>query len=186
MKHLKLFNIPRARLILLGVFALIISSMVSSCGTFGNMLTKGKRPSFIVNAPSDVVIKIDGKVVALESELFASTEYFNSKGSMNYYTAAVNIPYKKPVTLEISSSSMGKTAMLSLTPKRQGAIFWGNLIFFPIVGHIIDGVTDNNKILNPRYIDVTSALNNIPLKDWPSQGKLKRQEKAKAKATVAR
>ena len=154
----------------------------SSCGTIASALTKGKRPSFILNAPADVVIQQDGKVLELELELFTATEYIGTASSTNYYTAAVNLPYKKKTTLVFSSATLGKTATLELKPKNQAAIFWGNLIMAPIVGHIIDGVTKNNKILKPKYIDVASVLNNVPLKDWPSQGKLKRIEKRRIKS----
>lgn len=153
----------------------------SSCGTIAGAITKGKRPSFILNAPADVVVKKDGQVLDLELELFTATNYVGSTASTNYYTAAVKLPYKKKVTLEFSSKSLGKTVTLELKPKNQAAIFWGNVIIAPIVGHIIDAVTKNNKILKPKYIDVASVFNNIPVKDWPSQGKLKRMEKRRIK-----
>ncbi|MDQ6610518.1 MAG: hypothetical protein M3Y85_11935 [Bacteroidota bacterium] len=168
------------------VIASFILFAFCSCGTLSNALSKGKRPSFIVNAPKDVVIKMNGKVLDLESELFTSTVNIGATASKNYYTAAVNIPYKHPVTLEMSSASLGKTATVELKPKSQGAIFWANLIFFPIVGHIIDGATNNNKVLTPKYIDVTSVLNNVALKDWPSQAKLKKIEKEKATLNTSR
>ena len=192
MKHVNLLKSPSTKLFTLLGIAAFIAATFSSCGTISNAITGGKRPSFIVNAPKDVVLKLDGKELAIKSELFASTSGVTSTtttaqstltttSTRDFYTSAVNIPYKKPVTLEISSASSGKTASINLKPKRQSAIFWGNLIFCPIVGHIIDGVTHNNRVLSPRYIDVASVLNNVALKDWPSQGKLKRLEKSKAK-----
>ena len=164
--------------------AVLLVSGLSSCGTIADALTKGKRPSFILNAPADVVVKLDGKPLDIELELFASTNIANV--SNDFSTAAVNIPYKKATTLEVSSARLGKTGTVVLTPERSGPIFWGNLLFAPIVGHIIDGITDNNKVLSPRYIDVNSVLNNIPFKDWPSQAKLKRLEKSKAKKNTTR
>jgi hypothetical protein len=190
MKIFNFLNDSSSRLLTLSIVALIAVTF-SSCGTISNAVTGGKRPSFIVNAPKDVVLKLDGKELDIKSELFASTSgqissatsssKIQTIATRNFYTSAVNIPYKKPVTLEISSASTGKTATIKLKPKRQSAIFWCNLIFCPIVGHIIDGVTNNNKILTPRYIDVASVLDNVAIKDWPSQGKLKRLEKSKAK-----
>lgn len=180
MKNFNFLNSSTMRLLALSITAFIAITF-SSCGTVSNAITGGKRPSFIVNAPKDVVLKLNGQELPIEKELFASSSNIGATATRNFYTAAVNIPYKKPITLEISSPSSGKTATINLKPKRQSAIFWGNLIFFPLVGHIIDGVTNNNKVLTPRYIDVSSVLNNVAFKDWPSQGKLKRMEKSKAK-----
>ncbi|TKB96940.1 hypothetical protein [Pedobacter cryophilus] len=156
----------------------------SSCGTIGAALSKGERPSFIVNAPKDVVVKLDGKEIDISSEIFAAGGVGNVTNT--FYSSAVNVPFKKPITLEISSASTGKTAMVDLKPKNGSVYFWGNLIFAPIVGHVIDGVTDNNKELTPRYIDVASALNNVPFDQWPNQGKLKRIQKSKAKQNVTK
>lgn len=158
--------------------ALIGVTGLSSCGTVGSALSGGKRPSFLVNAPKDVVVKLNGEKLDISSELFATGGIGNVDKS--YYTAAVNIPFKNPVSIQVSSASEGKSSTLDLKPKGSTAIFFGNLIFAPIVGHLIDAVTKNNKILEPKYIDVASVLNNVPLKDWPSQGKLKRLSKKDA------
>jgi hypothetical protein len=153
----------------------------SSCGTIAGAISKGKRPAFILNAPSDIVIKKDGKVLDIELELFTSTESLGSTASTNYYTAAIKLPYKKSAVLEFSSVSLGKTATLEMKPRRYKGIFFLNLITFPIVGHIIDGVTHGNKVLGPQYIDVANVLNNVPVKDWQSQKKLKHMEKRRIK-----
>jgi len=150
---------------------------MSSCGSIAGAITKGKRPSFIVNSPKDVTITKDGKELDVALELFAVTEGYGQ--SLNFYTSAIKLPYKEAATLEITSGN--RTGTVDLKPKGNRAIFWGNLIFAPIVGHIIDGVTHNNKSLQPRYIDVESVLNHVPLKDWPNQKKLKRIEKRKIK-----
>lgn len=157
---------------------------LNSCGTLGNALSGGKRPSFLVNAPKDVVIKLNGEQQDISSEIFATGGIGNVDNT--YYAAAVNMPYKKPLSIQLSSASEGKTSTLDLKPKNSSTIFWGNLIFAPIVGHIIDGVSKNNKVLEPKYIDVTSALNNVPMKDWPSQGQLKRISKSKAKQNTTK
>lgn len=151
--------------------------VMSSCGSIAGALTKGKRPSFIVNSPKDVTITKDGKELDVALELFAVTEGYGQ--SLNFYTSAIKLPYKNAATLQITSGN--RTGTVDLKPKGNRAIFWVNLIFAPIVGHIIDGVTKNNKSLQPRYIDVESVLNHVPLKDWPSQKKLKRIEKRKIK-----
>ena len=172
--------------LLSSVIIIATALSLTSCGTIAGALTKGKRPAFILNAPSDIVIKKDGEVLDISLELFASKEFIGAKNvgdveSINYYTAAVKLPYKKATVLEFSSASLGKKATLEMKPKRWSGIFWGNLLFAPIVGHIVDGTTNNNKVLEPRYIDVASVLNNIPLENWESQSKLKRLEKRKIK-----
>jgi hypothetical protein len=53
-------------------------------------------------------------------------------------------------------------------------------------GAAVNGVTKNNKVLQPKYVDVNSVLNNVPMKDWPSQGQLKRISKSKAKQNTTK
>lgn len=163
------------------LFSLTVAGMVlvQSCGTIGGAITGGKRPSFIVNAPADAVVKLNGEVQNITSELHASNTV--GRGTVDYYTSAVKIPYKRSVTLDISSERLRKSGTVDLKPKGSGAIFFGNLLIFPIVGHIVDGVTKNNKTLRPKYIDAMSVLNDVPQKDWPSQSKLKADEKRKAR-----
>jgi hypothetical protein len=47
-----------------------------------------------------------------------------------------------------------------------GAIFFGNMFSFPVVGHIIDAVSKNGKTLKPRYIDVELSPEGKPVADW--------------------
>ncbi len=177
MKHLNL--IGKSSIKTFVVLSLGASSLLalSSCGSMFGAITHGKRPAYIVNSPQNVVVKQNGEVLDISSESFAATQGYGQ--STTYYTSAIKLPYKKPVTLEITSGN--RTGTIDLKPKGTRYIFWLDLITFPIVGHIIDGVTDNNKSLQPRYIDVESVLNHIPQKDWPSQKKLKRLEKRKIK-----
>ncbi|MEP6675622.1 MAG: hypothetical protein ABJA78_10715 [Ferruginibacter sp.] len=158
----------------------------SSCGTIFSAFQKGKRPAYLVDCPKDVVVKLDGKELPINLEVFASKEFIGSTASVNYYTSAIKLPYKKPIKLEFYSAAMGKTATLEMKPGRYKGIFFLNLITFPIVGHIVDAVTHNNKIQKPGYIDVMNVLNNVPMKDWPSQKKLKQMEKKKAKKNPVR
>lgn len=177
MKHLNLIGKSSLKtfiLLSLGASSLLA---LSSCGSIFGAITKGERPAYIVNSPQNVVVKQNGEALDISSELFASTGFNGT--TIDYYTAAIKLPYKKPVTLEFKSGN--RTGTIDMKPKGTRYIFWLNLITFPIVGHIIDGVTDNNKSLQPRYIDVESVLNHIPQKDWPSQKKLKRLEKRKIK-----
>lgn len=178
MKHFKLLTFND--ILSVGIMSLLLFAF-SSCGTIASSFSGGKRPSFIVNSPADVIIKLDGTPLDISRELFTSSVNIGATATTNFSTAAVNLPYKKAITLEISSPSSGRTGTIELKPKGSSAIFWGNLIFAPIVGHIIDGVTGNSKTLRPKYIDVTSVLNKVPFQDWPSQGQLKRREKDLAK-----
>lgn len=177
MKHLILSK--KAFLKLLVASSIVASSLLvfTSCGTIAGAITKGKRPSFLVNAPQNVAVKQDGKELDVALDLFAVTEGYGQ--SLNFYTSAIKLPYKNATTLEITSGNRSGT--VDLIPKGNRGIFWGNLIFAPIVGHIIDGVTHNSKSLQPRYIDVEGVLNHVAVKDWPRQKKLKRIEKRKIK-----
>lgn len=152
----------------------LIASM-TSCGSIAGLISKGKRPIHLMQAPKDLEVYVDGQKVEITSELFASTAIGNT--TVDYYTAGVKLPYKKKVTVELKQPSTGKSATFELKPKGSRAIFWGNLFIFPVVGHIFDAVTKNSKRLYPYYIDVESALDGKPFKEWRNKGKLKRNEK---------
>jgi hypothetical protein len=180
-KHDTLLKTSSLKFISLFSLAVCCVFVFSSCGTIAGAISKGKRPAFLLNAPSDIVIKKDGQVLDIALELFTSTESIGSTASTNFYTAGIKLPYKKAAVLEFSSASLGKTATFEMKPRRYKGIFFLNLITFPVVGHIIDGVTHGNKVLGPQYIDVANVLNNVPVKDWQSQKKLKRMEKRRIK-----
>ena len=168
----------RSSLKLLVAFSIVASGLVfSSCGSIFSAFSGGERPVYVVNAPKDLVVTQDGIEQDISLEVFASQEGYGV--STTFYTSAVKLPYKKDLTLKLSSG--GKSNTIDLESKRWKSIFWCNLFTFPIVGHIIDFSSRNNKVLKPRYIDVTSLLNNVPIKDWPSKKKLKKMEKKKIK-----
>ena len=155
-------------------FALILTALLfSSCGTIGGLVTKNKRPVFLMMAPNDLVVKVDGVTQDIESDVFATYALGNT--TITYYTSSVRLPYKEKVSVEISSG--GKSATFELKPKMFGAVFVGNMFSFPIVGHIVDAVTKNSKTLKPRYVDVERALEGKPVKDWRGKKKLKRIQK---------
>ncbi len=158
----------------IAAFTLILSALFfSSCGTIGSALSKHKRPVFLMMAPSDLVVKVDGVTQDIESDIFATYAVGNT--TVSYYTSSVRLPFKNKVSVEISSG--GKSATFELKPKMFGAVFVGNMFSFPIVGHIVDAVTKNGKTLKPRYIDVERALEGKPVKDWRGKKKLKRIQK---------
>ncbi len=162
-------------------------ALLSSCGTIAGALTKGVRPVFLIDAPEDLVVSFDGKSKDITLEVFASTSnsYHSNLSNtttttnVNYLTSAVKLPYKNKGALQLNSA--GASTNVELKPKGQRAIWWGNFLFFPITGHILDAVTDNNKTLFPRYIDVPAAMAGKPVKEWRSQGKMKRMEKKSIK-----
>ncbi|MDY0344490.1 MAG: hypothetical protein RBR28_13015 [Lentimicrobium sp.] len=177
MKHMNQIKKSSLKTFVLLSLAASCLLALSSCGSIAGAITQGKRPAYIVNSPQDVSITQNGEALDISSELFASTGFDGT--TIDYYTAAIKLPYKKPLTLEFKSGN--RTGTIDLKPKGTRYVFWGNLIFFPIVGHIIDAVTHNSKSLQPRYIDVESVLNHVPQKEWASQKKLKRLEKRKIK-----
>ena len=154
------------------VLGSLSSFILSSCGTvlsvFGN-----KSEVSLLQAPNDLKTKIDGKDVEMESIYVAG----RGIGSVttSYYSSGVKFDNKKiDHTLELYSNSSDKRVTLEMKAKRNPNVFWINLIFAPIVGHIIDGVTKNNRWTAPRYVDVEYALAGKEQKDWRSKSKLKR------------
>lgn len=154
-------------------FLMMAVVFMSSCGTISGLVTKGKRPVFLMMAPSDIRVTVNGESQDITKDAFATTE------SATYYVSSVRLPYKENLTMVISSG--GKSASIDLKSKTFGAVFVGNFFSFPIVGHILDGVTKNSKTLKPRYIDCERALEGKPMSEWRSQGKLKRMGKRAAK-----
>lgn len=147
--------------------------LLSSCGTISGLVTKGKRPVFLMMAPSDIRVEVNGERQDITKDAFASSEY------ATYYVSSVRLPYKEDLTMVISSG--GRSASIDLKSKTFGAVFVGNFFSFPLVGHILDGVTKNSKTLKPRYIDCERALEGKPISEWRSQGKLKRMGKRSAR-----
>ncbi len=161
---------------------LSLAGTLASCGTITGAISK-KRPVSLMLAPSDIEVKANGEPVEVTSEVFdirsGDDLTLNLSTTTSYATKGVRLPYKKPVTLELYSPSAGKRATIELKSRASGLFFWGNLFSFPILGHIVDGVTKNNHLLKPRYIDVDAALAGKPIKEWRSQSKLKRLQKRK-------
>lgn len=168
------------------VSILILATLfsITSCGTIAGAITKGKRPVYLIDAPKDLTVKVNGQEQDISSELFASHSDIGASRTVDFYTAAVNLPYKKKMNMQLSTS--GGAGSVDLKPKSQSAIFWANLIFAPIVGHIIDAVTKNNKTLGPRYIDVPAVLAGKPKSDWRSKSQLKKYAKKKGRQNMTK
>jgi hypothetical protein len=150
----------------------VAAATISSCGSISSLVSK-KRTVHLMQAPSDLEVIVNGEKQNVTSEVFASYE------NTTWYTSAVKLPFKKPVTMELRSGS--KNATFELKPKGSRAIFWGNVFSFPVIGHIFDAVTKNSKRLYPYYIDVEYALQGKPIAEWRGKGKLKRMEKRGAR-----
>lgn len=143
---------------------------LSSCGSVISLFEKGQgRPVRLMQAPGDLEVYVAGEKKVVTSEVFASYD------NITRYTAGVKLPYKKDLTIELRSQ--GKSVMVDMKAKGARPYFWLNLFFCPIVGHIIDKSTKNNKMLFPNYVDVEYALQGKPQKEWRGKGKLKRMEK---------
>ncbi|HEX6914325.1 MAG TPA: hypothetical protein VF145_03745 [Chitinophagaceae bacterium] len=160
---------------------LALAACFTSCGTLSSSLTGGKRPVFMMDAPADLQVKVNGETVELKKQYFASNESSGSgvKVTTNYFTSAARITHKKPVEIELYSASLNKTAKFTLRPKSSGLFFWGNLFTFPVGGHIIDAATKGNKLMKPRYIDVSAALDGKPISEWRGKNALTKKEKKK-------
>jgi hypothetical protein len=160
------------------ILLVVVSTLfLNSCGTILGAITHQKRPVWFYLAPNDLEVKANDKPVNITMSAYKTnkTNIGNTATlQTSYYTQTVKLPYKEHITLQISSASQGKKATIELKPKRSGGIFFLNIITFPIVGHIIDGITKNNRVLSPRDIDVPMALDGKSPKQWRKSGKLKR------------
>lgn len=143
------------------------------CGSIASVFQK-ERTVHLMQSPQNLEVKVNGESKRITSEAFAVNS-FMSDYTTTYYTAGVKLPYKKAATMELTSGD--KKAVIDLTPKRWSVIFWGNMFSFPITGHIFDGITDNNKVLKPNFIDVEYALEGKPVSEWRGKSKLKSMEK---------
>ncbi len=145
---------------------------MSSCGTIAGLVTKKKRPLFLMMSPTDLKVEVNGERQVITSDVFASNS------ACTYYASSVRLPYKEDLTMVISSG--GRSASIDLKSKGFGTIFVGYIFSFPAVGHILDVTTKNNRTLKPRYNDCERALEGKIVREWRSQGKLKRMGKKSA------
>jgi hypothetical protein len=54
---------------------------------------------FLMMAPKDLVVKVDGVTQEIESDIFATYALGNS--TIDYYTSSVRLSFKKRVSVEI-------------------------------------------------------------------------------------
>lgn len=161
------------------VTALCAMLLMNSCGTIVNALNKGNSTVSLLQAPSDLEVKLNGKKIKITSEVFAATA--TSTTTTQYYTAAIKLPNKERATVELYSPSEGKRSTVNLRPTTSGTIIVADLFVGFGVGLVLDLVTGNHKKLSPRLIDVRNSLDN---KKWIKHGKLKRIEKRSIKRKV--
>lgn len=135
----------------------------------------------MMDAPADLEVKVNGEPVELKKQYYSSNESSGSgvKVTTNYFTSAARISHKQSADIQLYSPSQNKTANFTLKPKSSGLFFWANLFTFPVGGHIIDAVTKGNKLMKPRYVDVSAALDGKPVSEWRGKNKLTRKEKKK-------
>ena len=152
-------------------FLLTASATMSSCATIFSAFGKKTEVS-LLQTPGDLQTKIEGTQVEMQSVYVANRGI--GDGAISYYTSGIEFPDKrKNYSLELYSPSTGQRAIVDMKSKKYKGYFWLNLITFPIVGHIIDGATKNNRRTEPRYVDVEYALAGKPQKEWRSKSKLK-------------
>jgi hypothetical protein len=156
--------------------ALCCSVLLSSCwGTFINVLSHGKSTVTLLQTPSDIEVRSNGKKLDINKEVFTGGT------NVSYYASAVKLPSKHRTTIELYSPSLNKKATVNLRPRASRNIIWLDILTTFGTSLIVDGPTGNLKMLTPRLIDVESALAGKPQNEWKSQGKLKRMAKRQAK-----
>ncbi len=136
----------------------------SNCGTIANALSKEDkdlRPVYLMNCPSGASVSFEGKNYEITNEDYIKYKVVTyDKINM----PAVKLPFKKGGKLTITAG--GKSATLDMKAGLWGASTCGNCIIFFGVGHAIDYVTKNDRVLKPRIIDVEAFLKGDPKSMW--------------------
>ena len=163
--------------LLTGIIGLFTVVGLSGCfGTLLSAVTHGKSTVSLMGAPKDIqVTDKQGNKLPVTSEIFTG-----SANGSSYYTSAVKLRAKQRTSIELYSPSMNKRATVDLKPRASKNIVWLDILLGFGSGLIVDIPTGNLKMLTPRLIDVQSALEGKPRKQWLSQGKLKRMAKRRA------
>lgn len=161
----------------------LLTILLNSCcfGTLNSALTHGKSYVSLMQAPKDLEVSCQGKKLEITSEVFAASSNIGSSVTTTYYTSTVKLPAKHKTTIELYSPSQNKRATVELKPKASKNLIFLDIIFGAGSGLLIDIPTGNLKMLQPRLLDVNSALEGKPRNQWLSHGKLKRMGKRQAK-----
>lgn len=150
---------------IISVFAaVVILFTIQGCGTISSSISdwpKGTRPVYLHNCPSDAVVTCNGVNIPI-----GVAEWIRWKDITKVIMPAVYLPYKVNADIVISSASMGKSDSLHLKCKLWGFSTTVNCCTFPVMSHIIDYATKNDRVLKPRVIDVTAFLNGKPKSEW--------------------
>lgn len=144
--------------------SVVILFTVQSCGTISSSISdwpKGMRPVYLHNCPNDAVVKCNGINIPIEE-----SEYVRWKDVTKIKMPTIFLPYKLDTSITISSASLGKSETISLKSKLWGFSTTINCCTFPIMSHIIDYATKNDRVLKPRVIDVTAFLNGKSKSEW--------------------
>ena len=166
------------KLLVISIAIFTVMALNGCCfGTLNNALTHGKSNVSLMRAPKDIQVTHNGNKLDITSEVFAVSSRVGSNVTTSYYTSAVKLPCKHRQTIELYSPSTNKRATVELKPRASRNIIWLDILLGAGSGLLIDIPTGNLKILTPHLLDVESALDGKPRKEWMSQGKLKRMAK---------
>lgn len=122
---------------------------LSSCGTLGH----ASRKVFLVEAPSDLTVSLNGAPVEIVQVISASG---GSDHNVSYYPG-LDQKFKKMNSIELTSGK--QTSVVKLQTKAQVGLLLVELLVPPFgIATIIDLITGGHRKPEPRYIDVPAYL----------------------------
>ena len=132
------------------LLVIICPFVISSCGT----LTHASRKVFLVEAPSDLTVSLNGKQVEVVQVISAS----GGSDHNVYYYPGLDQKFKKKNNIELTSGK--QTAVVKMHTKAQVGLLLIELLIPPFgIATIIDLITSGHRKPDPRYIDVPAYLN---------------------------
>ena len=158
-------------------FVACCTLLFSSCGSIYSAVHHGMRPVYLVDAPKDIEVSVNGVKQKITEDMVMTYE---QKGlgthryGTDFSTRSIRLHYKHDATIDIYSPSQNKKATILLKSKGSGAYITTDIIFTGCIGLLVDIPTKNYKVLKPRLVDVKSALDGKPINKWRSKSKLKR------------
>lgn len=158
-------------------FVACCAILFSSCGSLYSAAHHGMRPVYLVDAPKDIEVSVNGVKQKITEDIVMNFEQKglgNHRYGTDFYTRTIRLHYKHNAKIEMYSPSQNKKATVLLKSKGSGAYIATDIIFTACIGLLVDIPTKNYKVLKPRLVDVKNALDDKPIDKWRSKTQLKK------------